>query len=51
MSKKFGDGVRRGNLDVSLPILGNFFSMLESKIVLWLIFIGGVHNLLLNMSI
>ena len=49
--KKFGDGVRRGNLvsrfiiwSMSLPILGNFFSMLESKIVLWLIFIGGVHN-------
>ena len=49
--KKFGDGVRRGNLvsrfiiwSMSLPILGNFFSMLESKIVLWLIFMGGVHN-------
>ena len=49
--KKFGDGVRRGNLvarfiiwSMSLPVLGNFFSMLESKIVLWLIFIGGVHN-------
>ena len=49
--EKFGDGVRRGNLvarfiiwSMSLPILGNFFSMLESKIVLWLIFIGGVHN-------
>ena len=49
--KKFGDGVRRGNLvarfiiwSMSLPIFGNFFSMLESKIVLWLIFIGGVHN-------
>jgi len=49
--KKFGDGVRRGNLvarfiiwSMSLPILGNFFSMLESKMVLWLIFIGGVHN-------
>ena len=48
--KKFGDGVRRGNLvsrfiiwSMSLPILGNFFSMLESKIVLWLIFMGGVH--------
>ena len=49
--KKFGDGVRRGNLvsrfiiwSMSLPILGNFFSMLESKMVLWLIFMGGVHN-------
>ena len=49
--KKFGDGVRRGNLvarfiiwSMSLPVLGNFFSMLESKMVLWLIFIGGVHN-------
>ena len=49
--KKFGDGVRRGNLiarfiiwSMSLPMLGNFFSMLESKIVLWLIFMGGVHN-------
>ena len=49
--KKFGDGVRRCNLvarfiiwSMSLPVLGNFFSMLESKIVLWLIFMGGVHN-------
>ena len=49
--KKFGDGIRRGSLiarfiiwSMSLPFLGNFFAMLESKPILWLIFRGGVYR-------
>ena len=47
----FGEGVRRANLfarfiiwNMSLPVVGNFFAALENKLILWLIFRGGVYN-------
>ena len=47
----FGEGVRRANLfarfiiwNMSLPFFGNFFAALENRLILWLIFRGGVYN-------
>ena len=47
----FGEGVRRANLfarfiiwSMSLPAVGNVFAALENKLILWLIFRGGVYN-------
>jgi pimeloyl-ACP methyl ester carboxylesterase len=47
----FGEGVRRANLfarfiiwSMSLPAVGNVFTALENKLILWLIFRGGVYN-------
>ena len=47
----FGEGVRRANQfarfiiwSMSLPVIGSFFTALENKLVLWLIFRGGVHD-------
>lgn len=47
----FGEGVRRANLfarfiiwNMSLPVVGNFFAALENRLILWLIFRGGVYN-------
>jgi pimeloyl-ACP methyl ester carboxylesterase len=47
----FGQGVRRANRfarfiiwSMSLPVVGSFFTALENKLILWLIFRGGVHN-------
>ena len=47
----FGEGVRRANLfarfiiwNMSLPVIGNFFAALENRLILWLIFRGGVCN-------
>jgi len=47
----FGEGVRRANSfarfivwSMSLPVAGNLFAALENRIVLWLIFRGGVHD-------
>lgn len=47
----FGEGVRRANQfarfiiwSMSLPVIGSFFTALENKLILWLIFRGGVYN-------
>ena len=47
----FGEGVRRANpfarfiiWSMSLPIAGNLFAALENRLILWLIFRGGVYN-------
>jgi pimeloyl-ACP methyl ester carboxylesterase len=47
----FGEGVRRANLfarfiiwSMSLPAVGNVFTALENRLILWLIFRGGVYN-------
>ena len=47
----FGEGVRRANLfarfiiwSMSLPAVGNIFTALENRLILWLIFRGGVYN-------
>ncbi len=47
----FGEGVRRANLfarfiiwSMSLPAVGEFFTALENRLILWLIFRGGVYN-------
>jgi pimeloyl-ACP methyl ester carboxylesterase len=47
----FGEGVRRANIfarfiiwNMSLPVVGNFFAALENRLILWLIFRGGVYN-------
>lgn len=47
----FGGGVRRANFfaqfiiwSMSLPVVGNFFAGLENRLILWLIFRGGVYN-------
>ena len=47
----FGEGVRRANQFarfiiwiMSLPVIGSFFTALENKLILWLIFRGGVYN-------
>ena len=47
----FGEGVRRANLfarfiiwSMSLPAVGKVFTALENRLILWLIFRGGVYN-------
>jgi len=47
----FGEGIRRANLfarfiiwSMSLPAVGNLFTALENRLILWLIFRGGVYN-------
>lgn len=47
----FGEGVRRANLfarfiiwSMSLPIIGNGVAALENRLILWLMFRGGVCN-------
>ena len=47
----FGEGVRRANLfarfniwSMSLPAVGKIFTALENRLILWLIFRGGVYN-------
>ena len=47
----FGEGVRRANRfarliiwSMSLPVVGNFFTALENRIILWFIFRGGAYN-------
>lgn len=47
----FGEGIRRANLfarfilwSMSLPVLGNVFAALENRLILWLIFRGGVYS-------